>query len=477
MLCPVRCAKQNSLNQTNLCVPFTSPDLVIIPQIASMVPVNQTLNHSQHRFLYMIGLILAGEAVYTLPFHIARFFRPTMLEVFGLTATELGAAQGVYGLVAMLAYFPGGPLADRFPARKLMAMSLWSTAAGGLYMATFPGYSGAVLVFAFFGVTTILLFWAALIKATRDWGSTDEQGRAYGILDGGRGLLAAALASIGVMIFGLSFPEGYGVASMEEKKQALRLVIHGYSAVTALTGVFVWFALSDGHPATGAAMVERAARGQLRLHVSQVLRIPAVWMQSVVVICAYVGFKGFDNYSLFAVQAYGLDEVEAAQIVAVGSWVRPIAALAAGLLGDRLGVSRMLLACFIILLVSDLYFALSTPVLGAAWVLLGNVVLACIAIYGLRGLYFAVFEEQRVPLYVTGTAVGVVSIIGYTPDVFVTLVAGILIDRTPGLAGHQHFFMFLAAFAAIGTVISWFLMRRADALEDHTPNAGPNSLS
>ena len=107
--------------------------------------MSNTLSQSQHRFLYMIGLILAGEAIYTLPFHIARFFRPTMLEVFGLTATELGAAQGVYGVVAMLAYFPGGPIADRFPARKLMALSLWSTAAGGLYMATFPGFYGAIL--------------------------------------------------------------------------------------------------------------------------------------------------------------------------------------------------------------------------------------------------------------------------------------------------------------------------------------------
>ena len=61
--------------------------------------------------MFMVALIFAGEAVYALPFHITRFFRPTVLEVFNLTATELGAAQGVYGVVAMLAYFPGGPLA------------------------------------------------------------------------------------------------------------------------------------------------------------------------------------------------------------------------------------------------------------------------------------------------------------------------------------------------------------------------------
>ena len=63
---------------------------------------------------YMIGLILAGEAVYALPFHVARFFRPTVLEVFGLSNTELGTAQAVYGVVAMLSYFffdrPPSPL-------------------------------------------------------------------------------------------------------------------------------------------------------------------------------------------------------------------------------------------------------------------------------------------------------------------------------------------------------------------------------
>ena len=410
--------------------------------------------------LYMLGLILAGEAVYALPFHIARFFRPTVLEVFGLTATELGAAQGVYGVVAMLAYFPGGPLADRFPARKLLAMSLWSTAAGGLYMATFPGYAGSMLIWGFFGITTILLFWAALIRATRDWGGADQQGRAYGLLDSGRGLLAAGLASIGVMVFSWSFPDGYDAAGLQDKREALRLVIHGYVTVTALIGLYVWFVLGDGHPAQAGSSALHVPREKLSGHVLSVLRIPAVWMQSVVIVCAYVGYKGFDNYSLFAVEAYGLDEVEAAQIVTLGSWVRPAAAIGLGLLGDRFGVSRMIVVCFALLLAADLYFAFSVPQLGTLWFLLGNIVLTCIAIFGLRGLYYAVFEEHKVPLLVTGTAVGFVSVIGYTPDIFVTLVAGLLIDRTPGLAGHQHFFLFLAAFAALGLAVSCLLVRR-----------------
>ncbi len=428
---------------------------------------NQNLFHlsdttvTRHRILYMLGLILAGEAVYALPFHITRFFRPTVLDVFDLSNTQLGTAQAIYGIVAMLAYFPGGPLADRFSARKLLALSLWSTAAGGLYLATLPSYFGILLIWGFFGITTILLFWAALIRATRDWGGIDEQGRAFGLLDGGRGLLAALLATIGAALFGLMFPEGYANSSSGDKQQALQLIILGYTAVTALAGIFVWFVLSDGHP-SGQPGLEawQPASENTWTHIRRVMAMPSVWLTSVIVMCAYVGYKGFDNYALYAVEGFGLGEVEAAGVAALGAWMRPVAALGAGLLGDRFLVSRMTVVCFGLLLASQLFFAVFTPAPGLTWVLVVNVLIGSSAIFGLRALYYALFEESRVPTAVTGTAVGLVAVLGYTPDIFVSYAGGVLLDNSPGLSGHQHYFYFLSVFAAIGLAVSAVLMRR-----------------
>lgn len=417
----------------------------------------QAVSSLQNRVIFMVALICAGEAVYALPFHVTRFFRPTVLEVFGITATELGAAQGIYGIVAMIAYFPGGPLADRFPARKLLAFSLWSTAVGGLYMATFPGYVGSILVWGFFGVTTILLFWAALIRATRDWGGVYTQGRAYGVLDGGRGLMQAVMATIGAILLSLMLPDGV-TPTIEDKEQALRLVIHFYTGMTAAVGLLVWFGMSDVHP-TEMNGEKPEKQGMVLQHIKKVLQIKAVWMQALILLCAYVAFKGFDNYSLFAVQAYGMTDEEAAWIATLGSYVRPPAALAAGLLADRFNASRMLFFGFIIVLISDLFFAFVDPIPGATWILLGNIVISCIAIFGFRALYFALFEEAKVPPVMTGTAVGLVSVVGYTPDIFVALVAGLFIDANPGALGHQYFFMFLSVFAALGVVISFMLMR------------------
>ena len=41
-----------------------------------------------HRVLQMIVLIFAGELVFSLPFHLARFFRPSFLELFNLSNTN-----------------------------------------------------------------------------------------------------------------------------------------------------------------------------------------------------------------------------------------------------------------------------------------------------------------------------------------------------------------------------------------------------
>lgn len=414
----------------------------------------------------MLGLILAGEAIYTLPFHVTRFFRPTVLETFNLTNTQLGTALAAYGMVAMLAYFPGGPLADRFSARKLLAISLWATAAGGLYMATFPGAFGSILLWSFFGITSILLFWAALIRATREWGGHSTQGRAFGLLDGGRGVLAAFLASAGAALFGLMFPDGGADASFENKQHALRVIILAYTAVTAITGIFVWFALRrDG---AGSQPVPSGKGQSVRdtwRQVVLVLRLPAVWYASLIVLCAYAGYKGFDNLALYAVEGWGKSEVEAAGMVALAAWMRPLAALGAGLLGDRYLVSRMTVVCFGLLLLTQLLFALFTPQPGFGWLLVGNMLTAGLAIFGLRGLYYALFEESAVPLAVTGTAVGVVSVLGYTPDIFVNYLGGVLLDYSPGLKGHQNYFWFIALFAAIGFVTSLALARRLARLD------------
>ena len=174
---------------------------------------------------FLLLLILAGESVFILPFVLARVFRPTVLEVFNLDNIQLGLCFSVYGIVALLSYLFGGPLADKFQPRKLIAVALWMTALGGIVYATFPSYNVLKILYGYWGFTTIFLFWAPMIKATRVWGGTKSQGKAFGFLDGGRGLVGALFGVLGVLIFSLFITSEIVDATTSESKAAFKQVI------------------------------------------------------------------------------------------------------------------------------------------------------------------------------------------------------------------------------------------------------------
>lgn len=405
------------------------------------------------RILQITILIVAGEMIFSLPFHTARFFRPTLLDVFGFSNTDLGDIFAVYGITAMLAYFPGGVIADRYSARALLSVSLLLTAAGGLYMATIPGAAQMALLYGYWGVTSILLFWAAMIRATREWGGDMSQGKAFGILDGGRGFVAAAVAVLAVSLLASFLPENVSLASDDERRAGYSSVILMYTFATAVVGVLTWFLLPESQGMSSGIAKRSSFNGAMN-----VLRQPVVWAQAGIIVCAYCGYKGGDNISLYAVQVLGMDEVEGAQLSAYASYIRPVAAVAAGILADRFIASRVLGIAFAVLIVSYFLFFMATPT--AAWltVIYLNIFVSFFAVFALRGIYFALVHETKTPANLTGTTVGVVSFVGFTPEIFFAPITGRILDASPGIHGHQNYFLFLAAIAAIGLAFVLFLI-------------------
>ena len=397
-------------------------------------------SQTARRTVTLIALIAAGEAAFMLPFLPARVFRPTVLDVFDLTNLQLGTAYSVYGMVALAAYLAGGPLADRFGPRGMLIAALLATAAGGLVLITIPGLNTLIILYGYWGVTTIALFWAPLIRATREWGGDIAQGRAFGLLDGGRGLLAAVTGSLLVMVFAALLPLDPDAATPAQRTAAMRQMLLILIVLTASIAMCLRFAL----PAT--APDESTGRLSLR-SVAGVLRLPAVWLQALIILCAYSGFRAIDDFPLYANQVLGLNEVEAAGVGAISLWMRPIAAVTAGFLADRFGAARLTLISFVLLLTGSVMLASG---LSAYGVFVVAVACASLGVFALRGLYFAIMREGRIPLAVTGTAVGFVSFIGYTPDVFMGPLMGYLLDSSPGIAGHQDVFMVVSGFAVAG---------------------------
>jgi len=402
------------------------------------------------RYLYIVILIIAGEMVFGLPFNTARFFRPTMLEVFGFSNTQLGDLFAVYGITAMLSYFPGGAIADHFSARALLATSLIATAIGGLYMATIPGPFEMAVLYGFWGITTIFLFWGALIRATREWGGRSSQGVAFGILEGGRGVVAAVVASLLVVVLAYYMPDDARLATDEQRRTGFQMVVLGYSAVTFLAGVLAWVFIP-------APRDEPVARLNPLPNMALVLGRPIIWMQAAVVVCAYCTYKAVDYYSLYLVEVLGKDEVEGARLASWGAYIRPFAALFAGWVADRFDATRSIAVFFMVLAIAYALLSVLMPESIGHGVIYMNLGVSLFAVFALRGIYFALLQETRTPKHITGAAVGLISVVGYTPEIFFAPIAGRILDATPGIGGFSNLFMLLAAITTVGVVIAMSL--------------------
>jgi len=389
--------------------------------------------------------------IYGLPFHTQRFFRPTLLEAFDLTNTQLGDMFAVFGITAMISYLFGGPFADRYPARLLIAVSLVLTAVGGMYMATFPGVWQMSALYGYWGVTTSFLFWAALIKATRDWGGSKSQGIAFGVLDGGRGLAAAIFAAMAVGILALYLPTDSALVTDIARRAGLRSVILYYSVITLVAAGFVWIVIPDSKESV------RYRRNPF-VNVSQVVRRPLIWVQAAIIISAYCGYKGLDSYALYAVQVLGMNEIDAAMLATYGAYIRPVACVIAGFSADRFDSARSILVFFVMLVVSYGVLAVVTPDASTLGIIYANLFVTFFAVFALRGIYYALLEETQTPKNLTGASVAVIAFIGYTPEIFFGPVTGRILDANPGVQGHLNYFAFLAAAAALGIVMTTLLI-------------------
>ena len=336
--------------------------------------------------------------------------------------------------------------------------SLAATGIGGIYFAQIPSIGELRILYACWGATTILLFWSALMKATREWGGLFQQGRAFGLLEAGRGAFAAILVSIALAILSFFLPENLENLDAERQRTAMQSIIYLYTTATLIAALLVALFVPTSAVVTPGPIPARA-------RLQTVISNPLIWPQLLIVVSAYVAYKGIDNYALYAVQGFGLSDVEGAQVAATSGWIRPVSAIMAGFLADRLRPSRVVCAAFVILIAGYALFATLTPGPDLYWLLIANVVVTSVAVYALHAIYFALIAESRVPLGVTGTAIGVISVIGFTPDVFFAPTMGYLLDNHTAVVGHQYVFSGLMGFACLGLFSSLLLIKKLHSSE------------
>ena len=387
----------------------------------------------------MAVLSLSGGVIFFLPFLQEVYYKP-IAQALSLNNTEVGSLMSAFGITSLICYFPGGWLADRVSRRKLISYSLLATGITGLYFATFPGYVISLALHAFWGVTISLLFWGAMIAVTRNWAPADEQGKAFGILETGRGLGEVASSVAILAIF----------AALGSGDFALSMVIVLFSALIILLGVIAWFTLED--QADDPVTHEKPIVGLKEI--KSILKMPVIWLITTVIFTGYCAYWGTYRVTSYSTDIFMMSVTIAAAISVGKMWLKPVGALIAGLIADKFGIAKSISVLFVVLIVSFSVLAVLPGTEQMFPLMLVNVAVVSLSVFAMRGIYFALLEEGGVPLVLTGTAAGIVSAIGFTPDIFMPLLGGVLIDNYPGATGYRYFFFAVAGLCGAGLVAS-----------------------
>jgi len=388
-----------------------------------------------------------------LPFLQEVYYIP-LAQALDLNNTQVGSLMSIFGTVSMLSYFPGGWLADRIAPRKLISASLLATGLAGLYFATFPSYAISLAIHAFWGASIALIFWGAMIRATRDWAAPEDQGKAFGILETGRGL-GEVLPAMGIlMVF----------AALGSSKLALSTVIVLYACFIIGLGLMSWFLLEDD-VSTSEDAAEKSKVGLKEI--IGVLRMPMVWLITVVIFTGYCAYWGLYRFTPYATDVFALSVTVGATIAIGKMWLKPIAALFAGYVADNFGIAKSVAWLFVVLIVTYSAVAILPGNSSFVPIMLICLTVASIAVFAMRGIYFALLEEGGVPMAVTGTATGVISALAFTPDIFMPLLSGVLLDNYPGELGYRYFFSTTAAICGVGLIAAIVIYRKIARRQEH----------
>ena len=407
------------------------------------------------RYIRLTLFIVAGGSIYPL-LYLRQNFEQTLLSTFDISLAQLNQHSSILGVMFFLSYVPSGWVADRFTPRVLLSFSVFATGLLGIWYAQIPSSSQLLIIFGAWGVTTGLTFWSALLKGVALLAPGHLQARYFGLLEAGRGLFEALLASIAVAWF------AYALSSLDASDQSAMIqVIYFYSSVCLVTGPLLWLILDSGSGQaddTAEPAQSGASPGQTLRDLGDLLGNIRIWLVALCILAGYQIFYATYSYSNYLQVQFGLSAVAVGGLTTVRLWMRPLGAVIAGFVGDRFHPVRSL---GVLLAVSGLsLFALIVMPSSAPWAMLVGVVAGSSAlIYGVRGIYWATFRTCNIAPERMGLAIGLVSMLGYTPEIYLPWINTYLTTAYPGPLGFQIYFGGVAVFGFVGAALAFWLMR------------------
>ena len=398
------------------------------------------------KYLTIIALGLAGGSIYFIPY-VKYVFYDAQLAAMGINNTQSGLLLTMYTIGNMVLYIPGGYLADKVSTKKALIISLVATSVLTWVYAFSLNFVVSMIIWLGLSFSTAFVFWSALMKAVRIVGTEEEQGFMYGLYYGCNGVAAALTSFISLY--------AYNTAGEDIKSGFVRGVNSSGVVVLIAAICLVFLMKEDAGKVTTESDDDKISLPM----VGKVLKSPVVWILSIVILCGY-GLKSSVSYfNPYLTEVVGVSAVNSGIFSIINNYLLLLLAPVGGILADKvfkstckwLSVSFVILAVLfggVLLIPSDI-----SPMVASIYTLLPGAVTMM-----MYGVVFSSVSEAGISRTMTGTVIGISSIIGYLPDSIYSVLFGKWLDDK-GAAGYTNIFVFLVASGILGAVLAFWIYR------------------
>lgn len=400
------------------------------------------MNHSFRKISTFMTVVFGLALIFEIPYIRNSFYVP-ICQTLNLTNQEFGVLSSIYSIVSLIVYIVGGFLSDRINSRWLLFLPFAGTGILGFWFSGFPDYGELKIIFALMGITTVMTFFSTGIRILKGLGDQYQQGRIFGWMEAGKGIFAGLAFFVIQILF----------ESLGEGRFGFEWVIKAYAILNIMLGIGVVLVVPDEY-----LYVKQTV--SIRQELKSVLLNPRVWIMCLVVFCAYSMYSILSFVPPFFLKAYS-SSLEVSRSISTWRYcMQIVGAILAGYLADKVKSSyKIIFMGFIIMLASLLVFIIqpydmSSVMLG----LLGFIALS-IAVYGVKGLYYAMLAENSIETSCIGGTVGLIAAIGYLPDTFMYSMVGNWIDA--GLEGYYKMFTCAIIITLVGTVVTGAMLARS----------------
>jgi nitrate/nitrite transporter NarK len=401
--------------------------------------MGQTKKSIWRNFIPIIIVSFGGAIIYGLPYFRYDYY-DAYLQVYNLTDTQMGVFGSVLGVFGMISYLFGGIVADRFSTRAILTLSLIGTGLGGFIHLLPLNFTALVCLYAFWGVSSLFAFWPCCVKAVRILSDSGSQGKAFGFFEGGRGVAAALMAMGAVIAYKI------GIGHIDDQVRGMKFAIIFYSVLTIAMGIITFFVVKNDK-------MDESEKVSFK-GIGELLRMPAVWIVGFLTFFTYMFTQLFYYFTPYMTEILGASVTIGAALAASRRWFSLLGNVGGGIVTDKVGTTKMIFISFIVIAVGVV-----------AMILLPeqrNIIIPFIILYILIYIFYnvnyamtwALMDEGGIPERLSGSAAGLISTIGYLPEIFCSLMAGRILDLHEGATGYKIIFTIIIVSMLLGAVLT-----------------------